>query len=146
MRFGAAAVLVLAASCRSGPTPEEKANIAGWIDAYLKAEWRARETRTHASGEHPAALRERDVLEMKIVSASERADQGDAVRDAVVQAYLDLVARSELLKQEKNGLLVMGRAHTPAEQERLSAIDAEQQKLEFLKASAKELSAKTARR
>jgi hypothetical protein len=136
-------MLALLAACQSKPTKhEEAAAIDEYIQTYLAADWEAERTKTHASGDHPTAIRKRDFAEMKVVSAGEDPVHGLTVRQAIAKKKQELESREQELTSERNSILVAGRAHTDMDQKRLEEIAAKLREIEFMKGSLATLSSR----
>lgn len=140
---GMGALLALLAACRTEPTAfEEGAVIDEYIQTYLAADWQAERTRTHATEDHPTAVRKRDFVEMKIVGAAEDPVHGVTVRQSIAAKRQALEKEERELVGERNSILVAGRAHTDEDRKRLDEIASKLREVEFMKESLSRLSSR----
>ncbi len=107
-----APVLVFLAGCAGGrgSAPPGESLLAK-VNLWLEAAARAHETRTHASGEHPAAA-----AEMARIEGELRKEDAARVREAVEELRTGMEALRREVEGRRNSILVAGRAHTPEDQ------------------------------
>jgi hypothetical protein len=137
-RVGLLAAL-LATACRGELKPEERAQIEGWVAQYVKADLRAQETMTHATGEHVKSIRERDEAERNLVQASEDRVLAQGVREAIQGMAQSLDQRERDATSEKNSINIQGRALTDKELKRLDELEAELRRVAAMKTSLAQL-------
>jgi hypothetical protein len=135
-------LMVLLAACKHELTPEEQSNIDSWVEAYLEADLRVRETAVQASGEHLRAIRERDAVEMKLVSAAEDSVQAKGIRRSITVKATAQSKREQDLKQEKAQIMVQGRELSEGDKKRLAELDAELRRLGMRQETLSQLAAR----
>ncbi len=113
------AILALAlvsgcASKQEAPAPalsskEVKAEVDGWLEARARAE----ATKTHASGEHPAAQAEMDRRELALRDMNRR--DSKRVEKAFREFQAGLDREKDEITQKMNRIRIQGRTLTPGE-------------------------------
>jgi len=86
-----------------------QAEILGWLNAYVRAE----ATKTHASGEHPAAQAAMDRHELALGDMKKR--DLPLVKKVVMELHNKFHHDKEAVIQKRNQLQVVGRTLTPEE-------------------------------
>ena len=85
------------------------AEVDGWLSAYARAE----ATKTHASGEHPAAEAEMSRRELALLDMFQR--QEDEVNKVFSKYLAGCDREKEQIIQKRNQIQVVGRTLTPEE-------------------------------
>jgi len=120
-------LLTLLAGCAGGggnaPAPGA---LRPKVDQWLAAALRAHDTRTHATGEHPAAQ-----AEMRRIEAELRAADRAGVRGAVEEKRASLKARRGEVEGRRNSILVVGRAHTEEDRRELDRLAREIERIDL---------------
>ena len=98
-------------SKKSVTVPEVKAEILGWLSAYVKAQV----SKTHASGEYPAAQAEMSRHETNLLRM--RKENAPLVEKVVKELHQRFHTDRAALQQKQNRLQVVGRELTPEEKE-----------------------------
>ncbi len=110
-------VLVLAAGCASkekAPGPSvSPAKVRAEVDGWLKAHAQAEATKTHASGEHPAAQAEMDRRELTLRDMMQRDEV--VVNRVFSEVHLRFQKEREEIIQRRNRIQIVGRTLTPEE-------------------------------
>ena len=88
---------------------EVRAPLDAWLVAYAKAE----ATKTHASGEHPAAEADMDRWAIALRDMKQRNE--DAVKEVFSEVQARLEREEEEIVRERNQIQVLGRALTREE-------------------------------